>query len=203
MLENISRHVEHGMPPFEAALKGAREIAFAVVAMTITLAAVYAPIAFQTGRTGTAVHRVRADAGRRRAGLGLRRADAVADDVLAAAAAHASGTTGSTARSSACSRPDRRLPRGCCGCRARHPRRGGLLALAWRRRRRSACSARPAVRAVADRGSRHDHRASASRPKARPSTTPLDYARRMEAISRSAIAGRRRDASSPSSASRR
>jgi len=52
MLENISRHVEDGMRPFQAALKGAREIAFAVMAMTITLAAVYAPMAFQTGRTG-------------------------------------------------------------------------------------------------------------------------------------------------------
>jgi len=52
MLENIARYVEQGMEPFAAALKGSREIAFAVVAMTITLAAVYAPIAFQTGRTG-------------------------------------------------------------------------------------------------------------------------------------------------------
>ena len=52
MLENISRYVEQGMRPFEAAIKGSREIAFAVVAMTITLAAVYAPVAFQTGRTG-------------------------------------------------------------------------------------------------------------------------------------------------------
>lgn len=52
MLENISRHVEAGMRPFAAAIKGAREIAFAVIAMTITLAAVYAPIGFQTGRTG-------------------------------------------------------------------------------------------------------------------------------------------------------
>ena len=52
MLENISRHVEHGMPPVKAAFRGAREIAFAVIAMTITLAAVYAPIGFQTGRTG-------------------------------------------------------------------------------------------------------------------------------------------------------
>ncbi len=52
MLENISRYVEQGMRPFEAALRGSREIAFAVVAMTITLAAVYAPVAFQTGRTG-------------------------------------------------------------------------------------------------------------------------------------------------------
>jgi multidrug efflux pump len=52
MLENISRHVEQGMRAYQAAMKGAREIAFAIVAMTITLAAVYAPIAFQTGRTG-------------------------------------------------------------------------------------------------------------------------------------------------------
>jgi multidrug efflux pump len=52
MLENISRHVEEGVPPLEAAIKGAREISFAVIAMTITLAAVYAPIGFQTGRTG-------------------------------------------------------------------------------------------------------------------------------------------------------
>ncbi|WP_431858460.1 efflux RND transporter permease subunit [Azospirillum sp.] len=52
MLENIFRHVEEGMPPFQAALKGSKEIGFAVVAMTITLAAVYAPIGFMTGRTG-------------------------------------------------------------------------------------------------------------------------------------------------------
>jgi multidrug efflux pump len=52
MLENIFRHVENGMAPFQAALVGAKEIGFAVVAMTLTLAAVYAPIAFMTGRTG-------------------------------------------------------------------------------------------------------------------------------------------------------
>ncbi|MDX6752371.1 efflux RND transporter permease subunit [Geminicoccaceae bacterium 1502E] len=52
MLENISRHVEEGMRPVAAAFRGSREIAFAIIAMTITLAAVYAPIAFQTGRTG-------------------------------------------------------------------------------------------------------------------------------------------------------
>ena len=52
MLENISRHVEEGVPPMQAAIRGAREISFAVIAMTITLAAVYAPIGFQTGRTG-------------------------------------------------------------------------------------------------------------------------------------------------------
>ncbi|CAI10152.1 Cation/multidrug efflux pump protein [Aromatoleum aromaticum EbN1] len=52
VLENIYRHVEDGMEPVQAAFRGAREIGFAVVAMTITLAAVYAPVAFMTGRTG-------------------------------------------------------------------------------------------------------------------------------------------------------
>ena len=52
VLENIYRHIEDGMKPFEAAITGAREIGFAVIAMTLTLAAVYAPIAFTPGRTG-------------------------------------------------------------------------------------------------------------------------------------------------------
>ena len=52
MLENIYRHVEGGMNPVKAALIGSREISFAVIAMTITLAAVYAPIGFMTGITG-------------------------------------------------------------------------------------------------------------------------------------------------------
>jgi multidrug efflux pump len=52
VLENIYRHIEDGMRPFEAALKGAKEIGFAVIAMTLTLAAVYAPVAFTPGRTG-------------------------------------------------------------------------------------------------------------------------------------------------------
>jgi multidrug efflux pump len=52
VLENIHRHIEDGMPRLQAAFTGAREIAFAVVAMTLTLASVYAPLAFATGRTG-------------------------------------------------------------------------------------------------------------------------------------------------------
>ena len=52
MLENIYRHVEDGMAPVAAALQGSREIGFAVVAMTLTLAAVYLPIGFMTGKTG-------------------------------------------------------------------------------------------------------------------------------------------------------
>jgi len=52
VLENIFRHVEEGIPRREAALQGAGEIAFAVLAMTLTLASVFAPLAFATGRTG-------------------------------------------------------------------------------------------------------------------------------------------------------
>ncbi len=52
VVENIHRHIEEGMPPFDAALRGAHEIALPVVAMTITLAAVYAPIGFVSGVTG-------------------------------------------------------------------------------------------------------------------------------------------------------
>jgi hydrophobe/amphiphile efflux-1 (HAE1) family protein len=52
VLENIHRHIEEGLSPVEAALVGAREIGFAVIAMTATLAAVYAPVGFMTGLTG-------------------------------------------------------------------------------------------------------------------------------------------------------
>ena len=52
VLENIYRHIEEGQDPFSAAIKGAKEVGFAVVAMTLTLAAVYAPLAFTPGRTG-------------------------------------------------------------------------------------------------------------------------------------------------------
>ena len=52
VLENIHRHIEAGMTRVQAALVGMREIGFAVVAMTLSLAAVFAPLAFATGRTG-------------------------------------------------------------------------------------------------------------------------------------------------------
>ena len=52
VVENIHRHVEEGKTPFDAALIGAREIAIPIIAMTITLAAVYAPIGFMEGLTG-------------------------------------------------------------------------------------------------------------------------------------------------------
>jgi multidrug efflux pump len=53
VVENIHRHLEEGKPPVQAALQGAREIVGPVISMTITLAAVYAPIGFLGGLTGS------------------------------------------------------------------------------------------------------------------------------------------------------
>jgi multidrug efflux pump len=52
MLENIHRHIEQGESPMQAAIKGSREIGFAIIAMTLTLAAVYTPTLFAQGFTG-------------------------------------------------------------------------------------------------------------------------------------------------------
>jgi multidrug efflux pump len=52
VVENVHRHIEEGLSPFQAALVGTREIAGPVISMTVTLVAVYAPIAFMTGLTG-------------------------------------------------------------------------------------------------------------------------------------------------------
>jgi multidrug efflux pump len=53
VVENVYRHIEEGLTPPQAALVGAREIASPVISMTLTLAAVYAPIGFLGGVTGT------------------------------------------------------------------------------------------------------------------------------------------------------
>ena len=52
MLENIVRHVEEGMPPFEAALRGAREVGFTIVSISVSLVAVFIPIFFMPGVLG-------------------------------------------------------------------------------------------------------------------------------------------------------
>ncbi|HEU6447920.1 MAG TPA: efflux RND transporter permease subunit [Verrucomicrobiae bacterium] len=56
VVENVERHVREGKTPLDAALLGARELIGPIIAMTITLAAVYAPIAFQGGLTGSLFH---------------------------------------------------------------------------------------------------------------------------------------------------
>ena len=52
VLENISRYREQGMAPLEAAVRGAREITFTVLSMTLSLVAVFVPILFMGGMMG-------------------------------------------------------------------------------------------------------------------------------------------------------
>ena len=80
VVENVSRHMRAGMCRVEAALISSRELFGPIVAMTITLVAVYAPIGFQGGLTGVAVQGVRLHAGVRGDRVGDRGRHAVADD---------------------------------------------------------------------------------------------------------------------------
>ena len=52
MLENIVRHIEHGMKPFDAAIKGSREIGFTIVSITFSLIAVFIPVLLMGGIVG-------------------------------------------------------------------------------------------------------------------------------------------------------
>jgi HAE1 family hydrophobic/amphiphilic exporter-1 len=52
MLENIVRHIENGMKPYEAALKGAKEIGFTILSITLSLVAVFIPVLFMGGVVG-------------------------------------------------------------------------------------------------------------------------------------------------------
>jgi HAE1 family hydrophobic/amphiphilic exporter-1 len=52
MLENITRHIEHGMKPFDAALKGSGEIAFTILSITFSLVAVFIPVLLMSGVVG-------------------------------------------------------------------------------------------------------------------------------------------------------
>lgn len=56
VLENIFRHMEHGMPRMEAARKGASEIAFAALAATLAISAIFLPVAFMKGIMGRFFH---------------------------------------------------------------------------------------------------------------------------------------------------
>src|SRR5882757_8920232 len=52
MIENIVRFIEAGDPPMEAALKGAKQIGFTVISLSISLIAVFIPLLFMTGIVG-------------------------------------------------------------------------------------------------------------------------------------------------------
>jgi HAE1 family hydrophobic/amphiphilic exporter-1 len=56
MLENIVRHMEMGKPPMQAALDGSKEITFTIVAMTVSLVAVFIPVLFMGGIVGRLLH---------------------------------------------------------------------------------------------------------------------------------------------------
>jgi HAE1 family hydrophobic/amphiphilic exporter-1 len=56
MLENVVRHMEMGKPPMQAALDGSKEIAFTIVAMTVSLTAVFIPVLFMGGIVGRLLH---------------------------------------------------------------------------------------------------------------------------------------------------
>ena len=52
ILENVYKYIERGFTPIKAAIEGTKEVSFAVIAMTLTLCAVYAPVALAKGETG-------------------------------------------------------------------------------------------------------------------------------------------------------
>ncbi len=56
MLENIVRHIEQGEEPFAAAIRGAREIGFTIISMTLSLVAVFIPVLFMSGIVGRLLH---------------------------------------------------------------------------------------------------------------------------------------------------
>ena len=81
--ENVTRYIEAGDPPLEAALKGAKQIGFTIVSITVSLLAVFIPILLMGGIVGPPLPRVRGHAQRRHRRLGGGLADAHADDVRA------------------------------------------------------------------------------------------------------------------------
>ena len=91
MLENIVRHMEMGKPPMQAAFDGSKEIAFTILSMTVSLAAVFIPVLFMGGVVGRLLHEFAVDDRRRDSGVGLRldQPDADAVQPLPEAAARA------------------------------------------------------------------------------------------------------------------
>ncbi len=86
MLENIVRHIEDGMRPFEAALKGAREIGFTIISITFSLIAVFIPVLLMGGMVGRVFREFAVTIVGRDHRVRLRVADADADAVRARAA---------------------------------------------------------------------------------------------------------------------
>ena len=86
MIENISRYVEAGEPPLEAALKGAEQIGFTIISLTVSLIAVLIPLLFMGDVVGRLFHEFAITLSVDDRHLGRRVADPGADDVREAAA---------------------------------------------------------------------------------------------------------------------
>jgi hypothetical protein len=124
VLENVSRHIEKGVPPFRAALEGAREVAFTVVSMSVSLVAVFIPILFMGGIIGRLFREfaVTLSGGDRHLAAGV--PDHHADDVLAASSGRGrrrsrGASRAGAKRPSTASSPDMAAAsRGCCAMRS-------------------------------------------------------------------------------------
>ncbi len=103
MLENIVRHIEGGMRPFEAALKGSREIGFTIVSITFSLIAVFIPVLLMGGMVGRVFREFAVSIAVAIIVSGFRVADADADAVRARAQ-KPSRTTRSRTSCCACSK---------------------------------------------------------------------------------------------------
>ena len=119
MIENIVRHMEDGESVMEASLKGASEIGFTVISLTVSLIAVFIPLLFMSGLVGRMFREFALTLDDRGGDLGGGLADADADDVLAAAQAcparrwRCRGWPPSAASSTAWSNS---ITARCCGC---------------------------------------------------------------------------------------
>ncbi len=82
MIENITRYIEEGEAPLQAALKGSEQIGFTILSLTVSLIAVLIPLLFMQDVVGTAVPRICDHLERDDSGFGRGFADAHADDVL-------------------------------------------------------------------------------------------------------------------------
>ena len=81
MIENIVRYIEAGEPPLDAAMKGAGQIGFTIVSMTLSLIAVFIPLLFMSGVVGLLFHEFAMTVTLTLLLLGARLADPDADDV--------------------------------------------------------------------------------------------------------------------------
>ena len=87
MIENIDRYIEQGLPPLEAALRGAGQIGFTILSLTVSLIAVLIPLLFMGDIVGRLFREFAVTLARGDSDVGVYFADADADDVLTAAEA--------------------------------------------------------------------------------------------------------------------